>query len=133
MGYLSTLPAFLTWFPLAVALLVAFVALYSRVTPWRELALIKEGNLAAACSFVGAVLGYSVVLASILAHAHSRSDFLVWSLVGLGIQLAVLPVAKLMLGGDLRKGIEEGKTSLGVVLGGMALGAGIINAAAMTP
>ncbi|MCA3053843.1 MAG: DUF350 domain-containing protein [Rhodocyclaceae bacterium] len=133
MIYLEGLPAFLTWFPLGVGLLIAFLILYARITPWREVHLIRMGNVTAALSFLGALLGYAVVLASILAHAHSRADFIVWSVIGLIVQLMVLPFARLVFGPGLREAIEQDKIAIGVTLGGMALGAGLINASAMVP
>ena len=40
-------PTFLLYFALALALLALFVAIYVRVTPYREIRLIREGNIAA--------------------------------------------------------------------------------------
>jgi len=129
--YLSTLPAFLTWFPIGAALLVAFAAIYIRITPWAELRLIRAGNAAAAASFSGALLGYAIVLASILVHAISRGDLLTWGIVGLLVQVGAFLLGRLLLGGDLTRRIEEGQVSSGVMLGTISLAAGILNAATM--
>lgn len=130
-GYLSTLPAFLTWFPIAVALLAGFAAIYIRVTPWAELRLIRAGNAAAAASFAGALLGYALVLASILAHAVSRGDLLTWGVIGLAVQILAFLVARLLLGSDLTRRMEEGQVSSGLLLGVVSLSAGVLNAATM--
>ncbi len=129
--YFSTLPAFLTWFPIAAALLAAFGWVYHRVTPWHELNLIREGNLAAAVGYSGALLGYALVLASVMASANSRADLLIWAVIGLLVQLLALGVARLVLGPGLRGRIEAGELASGVLVGVIALAAGIINAATM--
>lgn len=129
--YLSTLPAFLTWFPIGAALLAGFAAIYIRITPWPELRLIRAGNAAAAASFSGALLGYALVLASILAHAVSRGDLLTWGLIGLVVQVGAFLLARLLLGRDLARRMEEGQVSSGVTLGTISLAAGILNAATM--
>jgi len=132
-GYLATLPAFLTWFPLAIAFLVAFAAIYSRLTPWRELDLIRAGNIAAALSFGGALIGYAVVVGVIMTNSHSRGDLIVWCALGMAVQCAVPAVARLILGASLKSSMEEGRVAIGVFMASMAISAGIINAATMVP
>lgn len=130
-NYLATLPAFLTWFPVCAILLAGFAAIYIRVTPWAELRLIRAGNIAAAVSFSGALLGYSLVVASVMLHAVSRVDLLVWGIVGLVVQVAAFYVARLLLGEDLPHRMEEGQLSSGVMLASTSLSAGTLNAATM--
>lgn len=132
-NYLATLPAFLTWFPLAIAFLVAFAVVYSRLTPWRELELIRAGNIAAALSFAGALVGYSVVVGSIMANALSRGDLIVWCVLGMAVQCAVPAVARLILGTSLKSSMEEGRAAIGIFMASIAISAGIINAATMVP
>lgn len=129
--YLETLPLFLTWFPVAGAMLIGFGAIYSAITPWHEVRLIRAGNPAAALSFSGAILGYALVLASVISGATSRGDLLVWGVIGLLVQLLVLVVARLVLGAGLKGRMEAGQAATGGFLGAMALAAGIINAATM--
>jgi putative membrane protein len=130
-NYLATLPGFLTWFPIGAALLAVFATLYLWVTPWRELRLIRAGNAAAAASFAGALLGYALVLSSVLAHAISRGDLLVWGVIGLMVQVLAFFVARLLLGRDLSRRMEEGQVASGVTLGAISLAAGMLNAATM--
>ena len=82
-------PLFLLYFATAVALLVLFVAIYIRVMPHRELALIREGNVAAALSLSGALIGFVLPLASAVAHSVNPVDMVVWGVVALLVQLAV--------------------------------------------
>lgn len=131
--YLATLPAFLTWFPVGALLLAVFAAIYIQITPWAELRLIRAGNLAAAMSFSGALLGYALVLASVLSHAVSRVDLVAWGLVGLVVQVVAFFVARLLLGRDLARNMEAGQPASGLVLAMVSIAAGVLNAAAMVP
>lgn len=130
-NYLATLPGFLTWFPLCALLLAGFAAIYIRVTPWAELRLIRAGNVAAALSFSGAILGYSLVVASVMLHAVSRADLIVWGIVGLVVQVIAFYVARMLLGGDLPRRMEEGQLSSGIMLASTSVSAGTLNAATM--
>ena len=130
-NYLATLPAFLTWFPISALLMAVFAAIYLRVTPWPELRLIRAGNAAAAASFSGALLGYALVLASVLAHAVSRGELLVWGVIGLAVQVLAFFVARLLLGPELTRRMEEGQVASGLFLGVISLTAGMLNAASM--
>ena len=47
---INSLPAFAGYFATAIGLLAVFVLLYVFVTPYNEMALIREGNTAAAIS-----------------------------------------------------------------------------------
>lgn len=129
--HLATLPDFLSWFATAAAMLAAFILLYGLVTPWRDIRLIRAGNAAAVCSWSGAVLGYAVVLAAIISGASSQQDLLQWGGIGLAVQLLALGAGRMLLGPGMRAAIEAGQVAPGVVLGVLALAAGIINAATM--
>jgi putative membrane protein len=131
MHYLAMLPQFVLWFSVAFGMLTLFVMLYNWLTPWHDVALIRQGNVAAACSFSGAMLGYAIVLASIISGATSRGDLLSWGVVGVVVQLLAYGVGRLMLGPGLRARMEAGDLASGVLLGALALAAGIINAATM--
>jgi putative membrane protein len=128
---LSGLPSFLTYFLSGVLLLGVFTFLYIHVTPHQELALIRKGNVAVAVGFAGALLGYTLPLASAIAHSVSYSDMLLWGGVGLVVQVVVLGVARLMVP-DLFRDMEKGKLAPAVLLATLSLAAGLLNAASMT-
>ena len=130
-NYLSTLPSFASWFPVAAILLGAFGAIYIRITPWHELKLIRAGNTAAAVSFAGALLGYAVVIASVMSQAISRADLLIWGVVGFMVQIAAFILARWLLGPDLPQRMEDDQLSSGIFLGTVSLAAGVLNAATM--
>lgn len=129
--YLATLPAFLAYFATGLVLLVLFVVLYTLITPHREWALIRAGNLAAATSLSGAMLGFLLPLASVVMNSLNLIDMAVWAGVALVIQLLTFVAVRLALPGLSRK-IEAGDPAAAVILAASALGIGVLNAACMT-
>ena len=127
----ATIDNFLIYLAVAVALLAVFVAIYIRVTPYREIQLIREGNMAAAFSLSGALLGFIVPLASAVQHSVNLLDMALWGLIAMLVQLAAFVVVKLLIP-SLTQDIPANKTSTGFFLGSLALGVGLLNAACMS-
>ena len=130
-GYVSGLPAFLAYFGTGAALIVLFALLYSRVTPHRELTLVREGNAAAATAYLGALLGFSLPLASAAANSVSIIDFIIWAAIGGIVQLAAFGIASVGQKG-LSALIAAGEAAAGLWAAGIALITGVLNAACMT-
>jgi len=128
---LAGLPAFLLYFGLALALLVLFVAIYVTVTPYKELTLIREGNAAAAISLGGAVVGFVLPLARAVTQSVSALDLLVWGLIALVVQVVVFFVVGKLLPRFV-EAIKDGRIAGGILLASLAIGVGLLNAAAMT-
>jgi putative membrane protein len=128
---LAGLPAFLLYFTLAMALLALFIAVYVAVTPYRELTLIREGNAAAAISLGGAVVGFVLPLARAVTQSVSALDLVVWGLVALVVQVVVFFVVGKLVP-RFAEAIKEGRTSAAILLAALAIGVGLLNAAAMT-
>lgn len=128
---LAGLPSFLFYFATAIGLLLLFLLAYIFITPYREIALIRAGNAAAAASLSGAMLGFVLPLASAIAHSVSLPDMTVWGLIALIIQLLVYGVGRLLLP-DLARDMPAGKIATGVFLGALSLAIGILNAACMS-
>jgi putative membrane protein len=131
LGYLSGLPLFAAYFGLGLLLLALFVAVYVRITPYREIALIRAGNLAAAASLGGAIVGFVLPVASSIENSVSLIDMLLWSLVALVVQLIAFVIARAMVPA-ISKNVEEGQVASGVFLGAIAIALGLLNAACMT-
>ena len=72
---------------LAAALLIAFFIIYTRVTPYNEVLLIRQGNHAAALSLGGALLGFSATIASSLMHTADYQQFFAWAFGAMVVQL----------------------------------------------
>ena len=89
--------AHLLYFALSIILIAVFIAVYTAITPYREVAFIREGNQAAAVSLGGAVLGFALPLAQSVAQSGDLEDMLTWSAVALVAQLAAYAVTRLLL------------------------------------
>ncbi|MGL3608084.1 DUF350 domain-containing protein [Rhizobium sp. G187] len=130
-SYIAGLPAFLSYFSIGLFCYAAFAAIYTRLTPQREAQLIREGNLAAIVAFLGALLGFSLPLASAAAHSVSLIDFVIWALIGIAIQVLAFYIANFTMR-DLHRKITDGNVAAGLWGGGIAVVVGILNAACMT-
>ena len=125
------LPAFAAYFAVGLLLLGVFLAVYLRLTPYPEIKLIREGNVAAGASLSGAVVGFVLPMASAVQSSVSLIDMLVWALVALLVQLlAYFLVHRLVP--HLPRDVAEGKLAVGVFLGAMAIALGLLNAACMS-
>ncbi|OQX08468.1 MAG: hypothetical protein BWK76_23565 [Desulfobulbaceae bacterium A2] len=128
---LASLGGFGGYFVASVALVLLFACVYALVTPYRELALIREGNSAAAASYSGALLGFIIPLASAVSHSVAFIDMVLWGLVALVVQVAAFGVIRLVFP-SIVQDIPNNQTAKGVFLGAVAVGIGILNAACMT-
>lgn len=131
LSYLSTLSSFLAYWSFAAVATVAFVSIYLWITPQRELKLIAQGNISAAMSLSGAMLGFVLPMSSALAHSVSLGDLVSWSLVALAVQILVYAVIRLFWH-DLQSQIERDNRAVALVVAVLAVTAGALNAAAMT-
>ncbi len=130
-GYVAGLPDFLAYFATGVAVLALFAAGYSLITPHRERPLIAAGNAAAATAYAGALVGFSLPLASAAANSVSIVDFAIWAAIGAVIQLIAFGLATATQP-RLSERITAGEMAAGAWAGGIALVTGILNAACMT-
>ena len=131
--FLDALPHFLAYFMAAVALAAAFLLIYVMITPHREFALIREGNSAAATQLVGTFLGFAVPVAVVIGHSVSIPDMLLWGAVATLVQLAVFFVVSRLLFREIEQRITDRCTASGILIGGLGLGMGILQAACMVP
>lgn len=122
---------FLLYFGLSLAFVAVYLAIYVRVTPYREFALIRAGNTAAAASLAGSLLGFVLPLASATVHSVHPLDMALWAAIALAVQILVYVAVRLGVPETVRQ-IPEGRVAAGVFLGAMSLAVGILNAACMT-
>lgn len=127
----STLPSFIAYFAVAVALLAAFLLIYVNVTPYNEFVLIEQGNTAAAISLSGALIGFAMPIANVIAHSDSLADLAAWGGIAGVIQLLTYLFARLMLR-RLAEDIPSDKISEATLLAALSVTIGLINAACMT-
>ena len=127
----AAFPNFARYVVVGFALAGLFLWIYALITPWREFALIRAGNSAAAIALVGALLGFCLPLANTIAHSVSLTDLVLWSWVALAVQTGVHLMLRLLMP-YLQQAIEANETSAGVTAGGFAVCFGLINAACLT-
>lgn len=127
----ATFDDFLVYLAVSIALLGVFVAIYIRVTPYREIALIREGNMAAAFSLSGSLLGFVVPLAAAIQNSVGLVDMALWGLIAMVVQILAFVVVKLLVPG-ITADIPAGKQAQGFFLGAISLGVGLLNAACMS-
>lgn len=125
---LQALPAFATYFAIAIALLAVFIGIYALITPYNELALIRAGNTAAALSLSGALIGMALPIAVAIVASHNPYIMLGWGLLACLIQLTAFLVARLALP-HLCSDIPADRTAAGIFLAAISIGVGILNAA----
>jgi putative membrane protein len=122
---------FLVYLAVSLALLGLFIAIYVRVTPYREIALIREGNMAASFSLSGAILGFIVPLSAAVRYSVNLVDMAIWGGIALVVQIAAFVVVKLMIP-SIGQDIPAGKGAQGFFLGTTSLAVGLLNAACMS-
>ena len=122
---------FLVYLAVSLAYLAVFISIYIRVTPYREVALIREGNMAASFSLSGAILGFIIPLTSAVQHSVSLVDMAIWGLIAMAVQIAAFVVVKLLIP-SVTQDIAAGKGAQGFFLGALSLGVGLLNAACMS-
>ncbi|MEQ1515508.1 MAG: DUF350 domain-containing protein [Usitatibacteraceae bacterium] len=122
---------FLLYLAISGVLLAIFVAIYVRITPYREMALIRENNMAAAFSLSGTLIGMVIPLANAVEYSVNPVDMAIWGFIALAIQLIVFMIARISLP-NIAVDIPAGKQASGFFLGAISIAGGILNAACMT-
>ncbi|MDE2486527.1 MAG: DUF350 domain-containing protein [Alphaproteobacteria bacterium] len=130
--------AFATGFPVALlhlvvtlALLFAGAGVYIMLTPQREVALVREGNLAAAISLAGILLGLALPLAASLKASANLIDLTLWGVAALVVQLLISRLTDLVLHG-LSKRIEHGELAAATLLASVKIATGLVLGAALS-
>ncbi|MGE5501942.1 MAG: DUF350 domain-containing protein [Ignavibacteriales bacterium] len=129
--------AFATGFPITllhagmtILFLVIGAGIYILLTPQKEITLIREGNVAAAVSLGGMLVGLAIPLAVSLSASTSAVEIGLWGAATIAVQLLVFRLTDLVLHG-LPKRIQDGEMAAAALLVGVKLATAIILAAAM--
>lgn len=126
------LPMLIVQVVACAALLAIGVAIYIRLTPFRERQLVADANPAAATVLVGAILALAIPLAAMLATSGTLLDILVWGVVALVLQLVTLGIVALSMR-NFRRMIESGNIAAAITLAGAQIAVALLNTAAMVP
>lgn len=123
--------AFALTFLVSLALLALFALLYSLMTAHREMALIRNGNTAAALSLGGAIVGFVIPVGRAVAQSVGLVDLMVWAGIAFVAQLVAYAVTAALVP-HLSKAIENDHVASGILVASLAISTGVLNAAAMT-
>ena len=113
---LAGLPAFLLYFCTAIIAVVAYLLVYTRVTPHNEFQLIRDNDPAAAITLGLSLVGFSLPVVSAIAHSANVVDCLIWSLIALAVQIAVYFLVKIPVP-NLSTRIAQGELASAIWLG----------------
>lgn len=133
---LSTLvnfPDYAIFIGISLLLLVTSAAIFSLLTPYNELKLIKNGNVGAGVAYAGNILGIALVINSISYSTHDPLELLIWSTVGLVIQLAAFYALTLVLP-DIFKRISDENSCVahGAMVAGVSVSVALLNSGALS-
>ena len=126
--------SFLGFFFTALILIIAFLYLYAIVTPYDDYQLIfEEKNVAAALGFGGAIIGVSIPLYSALSNSISYIDFAIWGVVAIVIQLIFAFIVTRVNGKfSFTEKISQGVIPVGILMAGLSISIGLLNAGSMS-
>lgn len=130
-SFLAGAPVLLLHAAVTLAMLAAGVTLYVWITPQKEFTLIRQGNVAAAVSLSGAIVGIGLPLAFCMAASFTVWDIVIWGALTVLLQLAAFKAADLLLK-DLPRRIEAGDVGPALVLTAIKLTVAAVNAAAVS-
>lgn len=128
---LAGFPYLVLHFGLTLAIWLVGVWLYTLSTPYKELALIRQNNPAAAITLAGAMLGLAIPLAFAMAASVNAIDILVWGGVTILVQIVVFRAIDFVLRG-LPGRVEAGEVGPAILVSATKLSVAAFNAAAVT-
>lgn len=128
----SAVIGFILYISVALLLFWLFQFIYTRLTPHREFALIRENNPAAAIALGGSLIGFSLPASNIIAHSVSILDFVAWVVIAAVVQLIAFGLTSLVLRGLSRR-IAQGELAAAIYAASVAISVGFLNSACMTP
>jgi putative membrane protein len=113
------------------ALFAIGIVIYVVLTPYREIILIRDGNVAAAISLSGQMLALAIPLAAMMANSVSLADIVLWGVVTLVLQFTAFAAVAILIR-HLPAAIERGEIAPALVLACGQIVAGSLIAAAMS-
>ena len=133
MNSLAGLDNFALYFGLSIVFLFVFKLVYALVTPHDEWKLVKEEkNVAAPIGFAGAIVGFAIALGSAASNSVAIVDFIIWAVVAIIAQSLAFALLRFTFMPKIAQRINENEVSAGVMLAGMSIAVGLLNAACMT-
>lgn len=133
MDSLAGLTSFAMYFAISIVYLFVFKIVYAFVTPHDEWKLVKEQqNVSAAIGFGGAMIGFSLALASAASNSLGLIDFTIWGVVAVIAQSFAFALLRFTFMPKIAERINNNEISAGVMLAAVSVAVGLLNAACMT-
>ena len=126
----SGLPWLIFYLVVVTIIYLLGIIIYTRLTPHKELALVQDGNMAAAISFSALVIGLSLPLAACLVNKFSLIDVAIWGTVSLFLQLFLFRVTDAIFRG-MPERIEANEIPAATVLAAFKIAGSLILAVAI--
>ena len=102
------------------------MVIYSVTTPYNEFREVREGNIAAAIAFSGAILGFIFPLMAAIFYTHSLAEMAKWAAITGVVQMILFQVLHKMNGcGNC---IRERKVAPAILLASLSIAVGMLNA-----
>jgi putative membrane protein len=93
--------------------------------------LVRQGNVAAALTLGGAMIGFSMTVASGLLHTDALTSFVGWSAAAAVIQLFTYVLVTRLLHMS-KEHIESNNIAFGVLLASISISVGAVSAGALS-
>jgi putative membrane protein len=123
--------SYLLYLASGIVLLTVVAAIYMRVTPYNELALIRAGHSAAALSFAGAMIGFALTLAACAIYHARFVGFVGWAFAAMIVQLFGYVMTTLLIP-NLKQEMLDNNVAVGGFVGVIGLVLGILNAGCLS-
>jgi putative membrane protein len=129
-AFASGFPLMLLQLGLGLVLFALACAAYALLSPNQEVRRIRTGDVAAAVSFAGAMIGLAIPAAASLIATGSVVELALWATAALVLTLLAFRLIDVALSG-LPQRMREGEVGAAVVLVGARLAVALIIAAAV--
>lgn len=129
-SFLTGFPIFILHFLITLSMFVLAVIIYEKITPFRELIMVKQGNISAAISLSAGIVGLAIPLAVCLTGSVNHWDIIIWGMVALIVQVIAFYAAHFIID-DLRGRIERDEIGPAILLFSGKISVALINAAAI--
>ncbi|MFP1132243.1 DUF350 domain-containing protein [Asticcacaulis sp. W401b] len=133
---LENLPAYLMFLGTGVLVWLVGITVYLWVTPIRELAEIRKGNIAVAIHFLAVSLALALPIQSVGHSTFNAGDMILWGGIGIVSQI-VLHLLVRLFGKSFytrltEPGNEKGCIAAALALSALSLVVGMLNASALS-
>ncbi len=128
----QSLLGFVVYIIVAGGLFSLFQMAYTRLTPHKEFAQIREGNVAAAVALGGALIGFALPASNVITYSISVLDVVIWAVIAAVVQLLAFTATSMVLK-DLSARITRGELAAAIYAASVSISVGFLNSACMTP